>query len=77
MALSIEPDAAEVAAAALKLGLGGTVAITSDEILAPFGLRGVPSTAFVDGQGRVVASATGARDRAFFSRRAQALIESR
>lgn len=74
LALSIEPDAAEVAAAANKLGIQATVAITSDEVLAPFGVRGVPATAFVDAQGRVVAAATGVRDRGFFSRRIEALL---
>lgn len=70
----MEPDPGAVRAAALKLGLEGTVAITTDEVLAPFGARGVPSTAFVSKDGRVVAAATGARDRAFFARRAQALL---
>ncbi|MGC4113139.1 MAG: hypothetical protein QM765_00360 [Myxococcales bacterium] len=75
LALSMEPDAAEVRDAVLELGLEGTVAITTDEVLAPFGARGVPATAFVTRDGRVVGSATGARDRSFFSRRAQALLE--
>ena len=65
-----------MSAAVLRLGLGGTVATTTDEILSPFGARGIPSTAFVSAQGRVVGVASGARDRAFFGERARALLET-
>ena len=65
-----------MAAAAHTLGLGMTVAITTDEVLAPFGVRGVPATVFVTAAGRMVAAATGARNREFFGKRARALLEA-
>lgn len=72
----MEPDVAAVSAAALRLGLETQVAVTSDELLAPFGVRGVPSSVFITAGGRVVGAATGMRDRKFFGARARALLDA-
>lgn len=73
LALSIEPDLDEVRAARDRLGLGVQVAVTRDEVLAPFGVSGVPSTIFVNAEGRIVGAATGERSAEFFRKHARAL----
>jgi thioredoxin-like negative regulator of GroEL len=74
LALSLEPDERLVREAAARLGIGMAVATTRDEVLAPLGVRAVPSTVFVAADGTVVAAATGARSEAFFERRVRALL---
>ena len=56
------------------LGIGLPVAITRDEILAPLGVRAVPSTVFVSADGTVVAAASGVRNERFFEERVRALL---
>ncbi|MBI5542257.1 MAG: hypothetical protein HY901_00085 [Deltaproteobacteria bacterium] len=67
---------ASVREAVARLGLTLTVATTTDEVLAPFGARGVPATVLVNAAGRVVGAATGPREQAFFEERAKDLLES-
>lgn len=52
------------------------VAIAGDgEMLAPLGVRGVPSTVFIDEHGVIVAAVTGGRERDYFRRRARELLD--
>ncbi len=74
LALSLEPDEALVRAAAAKYGLGMDVAIARGEVLAPLGVRAVPSTVFVSKDGVIVAAASGARDEAYFEERVRELL---
>ncbi len=60
--------------AAEKLGIRMELAVAESELLAPFGVRALPSTVFVSADGRIVAAATGARDEAFFDRRVRELL---
>lgn len=50
------------------------MAVTDDEVLAPLGVRAVPSTVFVSADGTVVAAASGVRSEAFFEERVRALL---
>ena len=50
------------------------VATTADEVLAPLGVRAVPSTVFVAADGTVVAAATGERGERFFEERVRELL---
>jgi peroxiredoxin Q/BCP len=75
LALSLEPDRRLVGEAVRTLGIGLDVAITRDEVLAPLGVRAVPSTVFVDARGTVVAAASGVRSEAFFEKRVRELLE--
>lgn len=45
------------------------------EILAPLGVRAVPSTIFVTPDGTIIAAATGERDRRYFRRRVKELLD--
>jgi hypothetical protein len=53
-----------------------TVATTNDEVIAPMGGRGLPSTILVDAHGRIVGAATGEHNQAFFEERARELLEA-
>lgn len=75
LALSLEPDRALVAQAASRFGLRMPVAVAEGEMLGPLGVNRVPSTAFVDRSGRIVAASSGERSRAFYERRIRALLE--
>ncbi|MHB8872329.1 MAG: TlpA family protein disulfide reductase [Myxococcaceae bacterium] len=75
LALSLEPDAEVVAAAAARFGVTMKVAVAEDEVLGPFGVNQVPSTIFIDRDGLIVAAASGERSRAFLERRVKALLE--
>jgi hypothetical protein len=55
----MEPDSRIAAAAAAQMGIRMRVVTTSDEVLAPLGVNGVPATVFVDASGTVVRAATG------------------
>lgn len=74
LALSLEPDAQVVGAAAVRLGVRMKVAVADGEVLGPFGVNQVPSTIFVDRTGTIVAAASGERSRAFIERRVKALL---
>lgn len=63
-----------VAEAAKRMGIQMEIAVAQSELLAPLGVRALPSTVFVSADGRIVAAATGARDAAFFERRVRELI---
>ena len=75
LALSLEPDEQLVRRAAQQLGIRMRVAISKDETLGPLGVNQVPSTVFVDAEGRIVAAASGERGRGFFERRVRALLK--
>lgn len=76
LAVSIEQDREQVEALARKIGLQLPVAIAGEgEMMAPLGVRAVPSTIFVKPDGYIIAAATGARDRAFFRRRVKELLK--
>lgn len=47
------------------MGFAGDVAVTTGDLLALLGVTGVPATAFVSADGRVVAIAEGERSPAF------------
>jgi hypothetical protein len=53
------------------------VAIARGDVLQPFGMHAVPSTAFIAADGRIVALARGSQRRAFFEERARELLEQR
>jgi hypothetical protein len=63
-----------VGTAALRHGLTMPVAIVHGEVLAPMGVRAVPSTVFVSGDGRILATASGYRSERFFRKRVRELI---
>ncbi len=75
LAVSIEPDEALVRAAAAKLGIQLTVAISESETLGPLAVNQVPSTVFVNEEGVIVAAASGERDRKFLEKRTRALLD--
>ena len=74
LALSINPAVANVQSAVQRMGIHLPVAVAETEMLGPYGLKVVPSTLFVDAQGRVVEAAEGSHGRAFFAEHAQALL---
>lgn len=75
LAVSIEQDQRLVEQAVKKYGLRVPVAIAGEgEMMAPLGVRAVPSTIFVTPDGHIIAAATGERDRAFFRRRVKELL---
>jgi thiol-disulfide isomerase/thioredoxin len=76
LALSLHPDDMDVKQAAQRVGIGMTVAIARDQVLAALGVAAVPSTVFVSAEGRIVATANGARSRGFFERRVRDLVEA-
>lgn len=75
LAISIDQDAARVRKVARRLGLSIPVAIARGDVLEPFGMRAIPSTAFVSADGRVVALAKGSKRRSYFEARARELLE--
>ncbi len=77
LALSVESDRADVLRTVNRLGLKLPVAFTSgeNEVLAPLGVRDVPSTIFVNAQGIIVSAATGPRKAGYFRRRVKELLE--
>lgn len=75
IALSLEPDEARVRKAVRELGLDMTVATTTGEVLAPLGVREVPSTVFVDAEGTLRVAASGPRSAKFLEARARELLE--
>ncbi|HYX93111.1 MAG TPA: hypothetical protein VE782_16205 [Myxococcaceae bacterium] len=74
LAVSIEPDPALVRRGAERIGIGMTVATSSDETLGPLSVNQVPSTVFVDRHGVIVAAASGGRSRGFFEDRVKELL---
>lgn len=74
LALALEPDEAQVRAAAADLGIRMKVAVARGEVLGPLGVREVPSTVFVSRDGIVVAAASGERSERFFDARARDLL---
>lgn len=76
LAVSIEQDREQVEALVKRVGLSLPVAIAGEgEMMAPLGVRAVPSTIFVKPDGYIIAAATGERDRAFFRRRVKELLK--
>lgn len=76
LALSLHPDVADVREFMQRFGVGMKVAIAQDQVLGPLGVTAVPSTVFVGANGRIVATANGARSRGFFERRITELLPS-
>jgi hypothetical protein len=74
LAISLETDAEMVRKAASRLSLQMPVLIAQGEMLAPLGVRAIPSTVFVDRNGVIVAAATGPRELDYFEARAKELL---
>jgi thiol-disulfide isomerase/thioredoxin len=74
LALSLQTSRARVEREARRHAIPFAVAIADGEVLGPLGVRLAPSTLFVK-DGRIVAAASGYRDRAFFERRIRELVE--
>ena len=74
LAISMEPDARLVIAAAQAHNIGSKVAIARSEMLGPLAVNQVPSTVFLRADGILNAVASGPRDRAWFERRIQELL---
>jgi peroxiredoxin len=77
LAISIDQDVQRVRKVARRLGLSMPVAIARGDVLKPFGMRAIPSTAFVSADGKVVALAKGSQRRAYFEARARELLGRR
>jgi peroxiredoxin len=77
LAISIDQDVRRVREVARRLGLSMPVAIARGDVLKPFGMRAIPSTAFVSAEGKVVALAKGSQRRAYFEARARELLGQR
>lgn len=60
MAVSLLGNRAQNQATAARYGLGGPLGVTTGNLLNALGVAGVPATAFVSADGRVVAVAEGA-----------------
>jgi len=75
VAISLNRNGARVEQAAAKMGVTMPVAIAQGEMMGPFVVKVVPSTLFVDAQGRVVSSASGARSYSFLKARAEELLK--
>ncbi|HMV68233.1 MAG TPA: hypothetical protein PKA64_15405 [Myxococcota bacterium] len=57
--VSILPNRAGTLAAAKRYGLEGTLAMTTGNLLELLGVNGVPTTAFVSADGRIIGVAEG------------------
>jgi len=77
LALSVDPDIDEVTEGALHMGVHLTVASASSDVLAPFHVRQVPDTVYLDAHGKVVAFDRGPRNEAQFEARVKALLAQR
>lgn len=75
LALSLEPDANEVARGAKKIGVKMPVAIAKDQVLDPLGVKRVPSTVWINREGRVVTAASGERKLSFLRKHTGALVD--
>ena len=73
LALAFDSNQARVKDRAAELGLHMQVATV--EWVQPNDFKVVPSTLFVDAQGMVVDMAEGPRDRAYFEKKAAALLK--
>lgn len=73
VAVSLEPDEKEVRDAADRMGLEMQIAFAEGEVLGPLGVNQVPSVAFIDSEGVVVAAASGERSRSFLEKRVREL----
>ena len=74
LALSLEPDKAEVLEASHDLNLGMKVAIAKSEALAPLGVNQVPSTVFVRKDGIINAVGSGPKDYEWLERRVREIV---
>jgi hypothetical protein len=73
IALSLEQDPDKTRRGAEVFGVSMPVALAAGEVLAPLGVREVPSTVFIDEDGIIRMAASGLRDRKFFERRMREL----
>jgi len=74
LALSIDPDLPEVTEAAQRMGLRFNIAAGSSRVMAPWRVRTVPDTIYLDAQGQVVAFDRGEQNQAHFEERVKALL---
>jgi hypothetical protein len=74
LALSIEPEARVVLAAAQRMNIGSKVAIARSEVLGPLSVNQVPSTVFLSADGLLNAVVSGPKDRAWLERRIQEIV---
>jgi hypothetical protein len=77
LAISIDQDVSRVRKTAQRLALSMSVAVARGDVLEPFGMHAIPSTAFISADGRIVAVAKGSRRQAFFEEHASELMRSR
>ncbi len=75
LAISIDQDVTRVRKVAKRFGMSMPVAIARGDVLAPFGMRAIPSTAFVSADGKVIALAKGSQRRSYFEVHARELLE--
>jgi len=73
-AVCITQSDARVRQAAARLGLTMPVAIAQGGMLGPLSVKYVPTTLFIDAEGKIVASATGQRSYEFLRDRARELV---
>jgi len=76
LALSLEPDTAQVEQAARDFDLSMTVAIAKSEVLGPFGVNQVPSVAFLRADGIINAVGTGYQKTDWLERRLAELVQT-
>ena len=77
LALSIDPDLSEVTEAAQRMGLRFNIAAGSSAVMAPWHVRQVPDTIYLDAEGHVVAFDHGEQNRAHFEERVKQLLNPR
>ena len=75
LAVSLEPDVTTVKKAAEELKIEMRVAVTEEEVLAPFGAKRTPATVFIDKSGKIVAAASGEKSERFLEARTKELLE--
>ncbi len=74
LALSLEPDKAEVLEASHQLNLEMKIAIAKSEALAPLGVNQVPSTVFVRKDGIINAVGSGEKAPQWLERRVREIV---
>ncbi len=75
LALSLNRNPGQVERAAAKMGVTMPVAMAQGEMMGPFAVKVVPATLFVDANGKIIASVSGARSYGFLKARAEELLK--
>lgn len=73
--VSVDGDVAPVAKFMKEKGINYPVLMDDGSLSGEFGIRGIPTTFFVDKQGRIVNKKIGADNAAFFSAQLDALVQ--